>query len=150
MGAIFGATATAESARLFQAGSATATFDNQPTLLIGVTVQVQRQLNPVPTLTDGIVWSAQPVSGTLTAQGILIAEDVQAKFNALTGDACKPIPINVTLGAGACSGSGIKLDIKDGFCSSVQFTANGNQGYVGNDLTIQFTTCEITGGGSNV
>lgn len=143
--AIFGATATAESAKLFQAGSATATFYNQPMLLIGVTVQVQRQLSPVPTLTDGIVWSAQPVSGTLTAQGILMAEDVKAKFDALTGDACKPIPITVTLSAGACAGAGVTLEIKDGFCSSVQFTANGNQGYVGSDLTIQFTTCEIKG-----
>lgn len=142
--AIFGATAPKKS-RVFQAGSAKATIGNTPAILLGVNVQVNRQLSPIPTLTDGVVWSAQPVQGTLTANSILVASESKQLITELTEtNLCQPIQCSVHMDAGACDSSGITLDIADGYCSAVSFAASGGQGYIGNDFTIQFTTCNIT------
>ena len=139
--AIFGSTA-ATASKIYQAGAATATFDTMPGILLGVNVQVQRNLQPVPTLTDGIVWSAQPVQGTLTANSI-IASDKNLVEKLAGQDACKPIPITVTM-ANSCETDGMQISIKDGYCSQVSFQASGQQGYIANDFTVQFTVCDLT------
>ena len=142
--AIFGATAPKKS-RVFQSGSATATIKDVPAILLGVTVQVNRQMSPVPTLTDGVIWSAQPVQGTLTANSILVGTESTGLIKKLAEtDLCTPVPITINMGADACDNSNVKLVIADGYCSSITFTANGNQGYIGNDFTVQFTVCEIS------
>lgn len=142
--AIFGATAPKKS-RVFQSGSATATIQDVPAILLGVNVQVNRQMSPVPTLTDGVLWAAQPVQGTLTANSILVGNESMGLIKKLAeNDLCNPVTITVNMGASACDNSNVKLTISDGYCSSVSFTANGNQGYVGNDFTVQFTMCEIS------
>jgi hypothetical protein len=138
--AIFGATNPAKS-RIYQVGAATATFDDSPGVLLGVNIQIQRNLSPVPTLTDGIVWSAQPVQGTLTANSIVTAD--KNLVSKLTDNAaCTPIPININL-TNSCETSGVRLEIQDGYCSAVTFTASGQQGYIGNDFTVQFTVCSL-------
>jgi len=141
--AIFGATAP-KKARVFQAGSAKATIGDTPAILLGVNVQVNRQLSPIPTLTDGVVWSAQPVQGTLSAQSILVAGESKGLLTMLTeSDLCRSLPCSVSMDAGSCDSEGIRLEIADGYCSAVSFTASGGQGYIGNDFTIQFTTCTV-------
>ena len=142
--AIFGATA-AKKSRIFQAGSAKATIGNTPAILLGVTVQVQRQLSPVPTLTDGILWSAQPVQGSLQAQSIVTSSDSKAFIDNLTNNnLCQPIACSVKMTDSSCDSHGIILSIEDGYCSAVSFSINGNQGYIGNDLTINFTVCNLS------
>lgn len=135
---------SSKSSKMFQAGKATASINGIPAILIGVSVQIQRSLSPVPTLTDGVVWSAQPVQGTLSAQSILTNG---AGKNLLTtmanGDSCKPMNVVVKMNDGACDSSGIILTIKDGFCSGVSLTANGSQGYIGSDFTMNFTQCSV-------
>jgi hypothetical protein len=141
--AIFGATAPKKS-RVFQSGSATATIQDVPAILLGVTVQVNRQMSPIPTLTDGVLWSAQPVQGTLTANSILVGTESTGLVKKLAEtDLCTPVPITINMGADACDNSNVKLVIADGYCSTVSFSANGNQGYVANDFTVQFTQCTI-------
>jgi hypothetical protein len=142
--AIFGATASKKS-RVFQAGAATATIGSVPAMLLGVTIQVQRSMSPIPTLTDGIVWSAQPVQGTLQAQSILTTDN-SGDFikNIAEGDACSPIPCSVKMKDAACDSRDINLNIEDGYCSAVSFAIQGSQGYIGNDFTIQFTVCKIS------
>lgn len=147
MAAIFGATAPTKS-RMFQVGRALATISDVPAVLTGVTIQVQRQMSPIPTLTDGVVWSAQPVQGTLTAQSIVTTPETGTLLSKIAeGGACDPLTCRVTMNSG-CSMDGVVMEITDGYCSVLTFSANGNQGYIGNDFTIQFTTCNITTGGA--
>ena len=144
--AIFGATAPNGRPKIFQAGAARATIAATPAILLGVTVQISRQLSPIPTLTDGVVWSAQPVQGTLTAQSILVNIESNNLVHKLTETSlCDPLAISIEMDAGACDSAGMKLDISDGYCSVVSFSISGQQGYIGNDFTIQFTYCTITG-----
>lgn len=142
--AIFGAT-VAKKARVFQSGSAKATIGASPAILLGVQIQIQRQMSPVPTLTDGVVWAAQPVSGSLTANSILVASESMGLIKSLTEqNVCTPMACSVTLD-NSCDAKGVQLMINDGYCSAISFSANGNQGYVGNDFTIQFTSCDVVG-----
>lgn len=134
---------SSKSSRMFQAGKATASINGVPALLIGVSVQVQRGLSPVPTLTDGVVWSAQPVQGTLTANSILTNSAGKELLNKVAGDSCEPLNVVVEMNDGACDSAGIVLNIKDGFCSGVSLAANGNQGYIGSDFTLNFTQCDV-------
>lgn len=143
MAAIFGATAS-KKARVFQAGRASATIAGVPAILLGVTVQVQRQLSPIPTLTDGVVWSAQPVQGSLSAQSIIVAPESRQLLEKITDDTvCDPLAITVRMDDKACQHGGLTISIKDGYCSAVGFAMSGAQGYIGSDFTIQFTLCEI-------
>ena len=147
---IFGVTTSSSLRnRLYQTGKATVTISDMPAILVGVTVQIQRSLSPIPTLTDGIVWSAQPVQGTLTAQSIVTTEKTAGLMQRIAGeDNCAPIACTVRFDDNACSNSGLTLSIKDGYCSVVSFAANGNQGYIGHDFTIMFTQCEYSEAGS--
>lgn len=104
---------------------------------------MQRQLSPLPTLTSGVVWSAQPAQGTLTANSIVSKDASILDGMGAYGDGCDSKKITVNMGNGACDGKTVKVTIEDGFLSSVSVTANGNQGYIGADLVIQFTKCDI-------
>lgn len=141
--AIFGATAS-KKARVFQSGSARATIGDTPAILIGVTVQVSRQMSPIATLTDGIVWSAQPVQGTLQAQSIFTSPESKQLIDSLTDkDMCTPLACTISMEHG-CDSEGVHLTIEDGYCSVVTFSITGQQGYIGNDFTIQFTMCTVS------
>lgn len=141
---IFGASAS-KKPRIFQAGRATATIADQPAILLGVTVQVQRQLSPIPTLTDGVVWSAQPVQGTLSAQSIIVTPESRGLMEKIVDDgSCEPLQCTVKMDDKACNHSGLTITIKDGYCSTVGFSISGAQGYIGSDFTISFTSCELT------
>jgi len=143
--AIFGATSS-KKARVFQSGSARATIGSSPAILLGVEIQVTRQMSPVPTLTDGVVWAAQPVQGTLTANSIVIAGESRSLINSLTDKGiCKPVACTVQLTDGGCDAAGVAITIRDGYCSSLTFSANGSQGYIGTNFTIQFTNAEYVG-----
>lgn len=143
--AIFGATSS-KKARVFQSGSARATIGASPAILLGVQITVTRQMSPVPTLTDGIVWAAQPVQGSLQAQSIVVAGDSLGLISSLTDRSlCKPIACTIQLTDSTCDQAGVSFQIKDGYCSAVTFAANGSQGYIGNDFTIQFTNANYSG-----
>jgi len=143
--AIFGATSS-KKARVFQSGSARATIGASPAILLGVEIQVTRQMSPVPTLTDGIVWAAQPVQGVLSAQSIVVAGESLGLVSSLTDRGlCKPIACTIQMTDGACDSAGVALTIKDGYCSAVTFSASGGQGYIANNFTIQFTNAEYVG-----
>lgn len=140
--AIFGATSS-KKARVFQSGSARATIGASPAILLGVQVTVQRQMSPVPTLTDGVVWAAQPVQGSLQAQSIVVAGDSMSLISSLSDKSvCKPLACTIEMTDGGCDSAGVRIQIKDGYCSTITFAANGSQGYIGNDFTIQFTNAE--------
>ena len=142
--AIFGSTSPTRS-RVYQVGAARATIGGTPAILLGVQVTIARQLSPVPTLTDGVVWSAQPVQGSLQAQSIVTQGKTGQLISQLAEKGlCDPLVCRIEMGDGGCDNAGTTLVIKDGYCSSVTFSASGSQGYIGNDFTIQFTICEFT------
>lgn len=133
-----------KNSRIFQAGKARASIAGTSAILIGVSVQVGRTLTPVPTLTDGIVWSAQPAQGSLTANSILTSKEGKDLLTVMTsGDACLPMGISVKFD-GSCDAGDVHIDIMDGYCTSVAFAASGGQGYIGNDFTVQFTNCNVS------
>ena len=142
--AIFGVSKPAS--RMFRAGEATATFDGINAILINVQAQITRNLAPIPTLTEGIVWSASPVSGQVTAQTILAADK---KITDIANQPCKRITSTINFHGAECkddsnaSGS-VKLKINDGYCNSISVTAAGAQGYIGSDLAIMFTMAELS------
>ena len=142
--AIFGVTKPAS--RMFRAGEATATFDGINAILINVQAQVTRNLSPIPTLTEGIVWSASPVSGQISAQTIIASDK---KITDIANQPCKRITATIDFKGAEClndsaaSGS-VKLKIDDGYCNSISVTASGAQGYIGSDLAIMFTKAELS------
>ena len=142
--AIFGV--NKQTSRMFRAGEATATFDNVNAILVQVQVQVQRNLQPVPTLTEGIIWAAQPVQGSATAQTIIASD---SKITDIANEACKKISATIDFKGAECkdgsdAGGSVKLKINDGYCTSISFTASGSQGYIGSDLQLFFTNAELS------
>ena len=143
--AIFGVKQTGKPSRMFRAGEATATFGPVSAILVQVQAQVQRNLQPIPTLNAGIIWAAQPVQGSLTAQTIIASD---SKITEIANDACKKISATIDFGSTECkdgseANSGVKLTINDGYCTSISFTASGSQGYIGSDLQLFFTNAEL-------
>ena len=147
-------TSTSPSSKIFKTGQATFSFDGvntsnaDPTgpesaIFLGFTITVQRQLQPIPTMTNGLVWAAQPAQGTLEAQSIVVSTTSTTIIEKLTNEKeCAPVTITIDLDD-ACDGAS-KIDIKDAYCSQVVFQGSGQQGYVANNFTCQFTQCEFT------
>lgn len=129
--------------KIFQAGSAIATIVDAPAILLSVECQITRNISPVYTLTDGVLWQAQPPTGTLTAQSILTKDSKLVEK--LSKDTCEKAPINIKM-KNSCNTGEMNIDIKDGYCSQVTFSLNGQQGYVGTSVMIQFSDCDIIGG----
>lgn len=137
--AVFGAK---KEAKLFKAGEATASIGNVNAILLQVQCQIQRQMNPVPTLTDGIVWAAQPVQGTLTAGSIISAN---SGIKSILEKECKQA-VDVKFGSVECDAgnTSVNINIKDAYSQAVTITASGGQGYIGSDLVMQFTNATIS------
>ena len=142
--AIFGVTRPAS--RMFRAGEATATFDGINAILINVQAQITRNLSPIPTLSEGIVWAASPVSGQVTAQTIIASDK---KITDIANDPCKKITATIDFKGTECkdglqAGSSVQLQIEDGYCNSISITASGAQGYIGSDVAIMFTKATLS------
>lgn len=136
--AVFGAS---KEAKLFKAGEAKASIGVENVILLQVQCQIQRQMNPVPTLTDGIIWAAQPVQGTLTASSIISAS---SGIKSILEKECKQ-PVHVEFGSVECEGNAnVVIDIKDAYSQAVTISASGGQGYIGSDLVMQFTNATIS------
>ena len=139
--ALFGANAS--DARVFQAGYSTVTIGGQPAVATSVTVQIQRTLQPVITLTHGVMWSGGPAQGSVTADSIIFDAESKKVVTELA-DTGKCTKHSVVLDMkNACDSSNVKITISDAYCTSVSFTANGQQGYVGTQLVMQFTAVNV-------
>lgn len=128
--------------KIFQSGKVRASFNGTPGILLSATVTITRQLSAIATLTDGIVWSASPVSGTIEAGSILTNKEGQSLLTTTTMNGCSPIACSLEFN-GACDAGDLVINIQDAYFQTVTFTAQGGQGYVGFNLSGNFTTCEI-------
>lgn len=134
---VFGANAS--KTKIFQAGEATVTVDTLGTaIFLGVQVQFSRNMQPIPTIGSGVIWSAQPPTGTITADTVL-AKDGNF-ISKLKEDKvkCEAGTMKVNM-KGTCDSAGVNLTLKGVYCNSVGFTMSGNQGYVASNVQFMFS-----------
>lgn len=136
--AIFNSKTTAP--KFFQMGQAVATINNMKAMFIQLTVQFGRQISPIMTINEGIVFAATPPSGSLEAQSILTKN--KDLVTLLEGDSCEALSANVNM-SGACDADGIQLNITGLYFQNVAFTAAGQQGYIGETVSGVFTGLEV-------
>ena len=139
--AIFNSKTTAP--KFFQMGQAVATINNMKAMFTQLTVQFGRQISPIMTINEGVVFAATPPSGTLTAQSILTKDEDLVTL--LEGDSCESLSANINMN-GACAADGIQLNITGLYFQSVSFTMTGQQGYVSEDIGGLFTGLEVDRG----
>lgn len=136
--AIFNSKTTAP--KFFQMGQAVATINDMKAMFIQLTVQFGRQISPIMTINDGIVFAATPPSGSLEAQSILTKN--KDLVTLLEGDSCEALSANVNM-SGACDADGIQLNITGLYFQNVSFTMSGQQGYVSEGANGVFTGLEV-------
>ena len=136
--AIFNSKTTAP--KFFQLGQTVATINNMKAMFIQLTVQFGRQISPVMTINEGVVFTATPPSGSLEAQSILTKN--KDLVTLLEGDNCEALSANVDM-SGACDADGIQLNITGLYFQNVTFTMTGQQGYVGEGISGVFTGLEV-------
>lgn len=139
--AIFNSKTTAP--KFFQMGQAVATINNLKAMFIQLTVQFVRQISPIMTINEGVVFAATPPSGTLTAASILTKNEDLVTL--LEGDSCESLSANIKM-IGACDAQNIQLDLTGLYFQSVTFQATGQQGYVGEEISGVFSGLEVNRG----
>lgn len=136
--AIFNSKTTAP--KFFQIGQTVATINNMKAMFIQLTVQFSRQISPVMTINEGVVFTATPPSGSLEAQSILTKN--KDLVTLLEGDGCEALSANVDM-SGACEAEGVQLNITGLYFQNVTFTLSGQQGYVSEGISGVFTGLEV-------
>lgn len=139
--AIFNSKTTAP--KFFQMGQAVATINNMKAMLIQLTVQFGRQVSPIMTINEGVVFAATPPSGSIEAQSILTKNEDLVTL--LEGDSCEALSANVNM-SGACDADGIQLNLTGLYFQSINFTLTGQQGYVGEGISGVFSGLEVNRG----
>lgn len=139
--AIFNSKTTAP--KFFQMGQAVATINNMKAMFIQLTVQFGRQVSPIMTINEGVVFAATPPTGTIEAQSILTKNEDLVTL--LEGDSCEALSANVNM-SGACDADGIQLNLTGLYFQSINFTLTGQQGYVGEGISGVFSGLEVNRG----
>lgn len=136
--AIFNSKTTAP--KFFQIGQTVATINNMKAMFLQLTVQFSRQISPVMTINEGVVFAATPPSGSIEAQSILTKN--KDLVTLLEGDNCEALSANVDM-SGACDAEGIQFNITGLFFHNITFTLSGQQGYVSEGISGVFTGLEV-------
>ena len=136
---IFGANGS--KSKIFQVGESIATINGSNAVLLDINCSVTRNVSPIPTLTDGIWWAAQPAMGTMMANTILTSDKGLVKK--LSGNVCEKLGITFTMKNGCDAGS-VTINIKDGYCTQLGFSISGQTGYIASNFSVSFSDCEIT------
>lgn len=135
------------SGGVFSAGDAIITFNKSDTAIItDVQISISRNLSPLPTLNKGLFFTAQNPQGNLSCGCIMTkSSNIVDTFQMQGTDVCSKLAFDITLGANGCASNGqTSISIYDGYASDVAFSANGQQGYIGGNVTVKFSQCKIT------
>lgn len=139
--AIFNSKTTAP--KFFQMGQAVATINNMKAMFLQLTVQFGRQISPIMTINEGVVFAATPPSGTLEAGSILTKNEDLVTL--LEGESCESLSANINM-AGVCDADGVHINLTGLYFQSINFTMSGQQGYVGEGISGVFTGLEVNRG----
>jgi len=146
MGKIFNADASKSG--LYKIGSAKVSITGAGNaVFLQVDITMDRQLQPIATIGSGIQWAAQPPQGTMTVGTILTNSDGVISALGGEGNGCDSKGLSISLQDAMCTASGSgssTIQIAGGYCSRVQFTMSGQQGYVAQNVSMVFTEMTVS------
>lgn len=136
MATIFGA--SADKPVIVKAGKAIVTVGNKEMLALDVTVQFQRPVEIVPTLSKKRVLSLGIPQGTFTCSTIIAKGTDPVTAFKLDGDGCDPFNMTIKFNDGACDMNGKSIQCKQCVASAVSVQAQGARGYIASGVNVTF------------
>ena len=144
MSKVFGASNAAP--KVFKANKVIVTINNVNLIAMGVTIQFQRDVTPVPVLGDRRVISIGEPVGQMSAQSFLSKDgSVFQAFDIVGEGGCGGFSatLDFSKSKDACDLAGMKVTLKNCYASAVSIEAQGGRGYIANGVNVTFLGMEV-------
>ena len=128
---------------VIKAGKAILVVNDAEIIALNVQINYPRNVEVVPVLSKKRVISIGEPQGQFTAETILAnGSDAFSAFK-LDGNDCSPFDMKIKVSDNACDLNGKSVTAKNCFASSVNISAQGGRGFIGQGMQVTFTALEI-------
>lgn len=109
-------------------------------IFIGVTMQFDRNVSPIATLNQGVMFAAQPCTGSIQVDSMLTKDSNIAQS---LSSGCNPQTCTMQPSGKACGLEGKTVTASGLFFTGVTFVATAQQGYIAEQVRGVFTQLDV-------